>query len=74
MRAFGTWCRDDDRELLVVQAIYRKRNEGKYFDYLDEYDAEGREYKDQFQQLTDDEFQAWQQSLRDRDGVILQSK
>lgn len=71
LRAFVTWCRDDSREVLVVHFVYRKRNEGKHFDRLDDYDEEGRQFKERFRDLTDDEFEAWRQSAKHRDDVIL---
>lgn len=71
MRGFGTRCRDGVRDVLVVQTAYRKRNEDQYFEYLDDYDAEGGQFEDRFRKLGDDEFEAWRQSARASDEVIL---
>lgn len=71
LRAFVTWYRDDSRQVLVVHAIYRKRNEEKYFDRLADYDEEGRQFKNQFQSLSNAEFEAWRESIENYDEVLL---
>lgn len=71
LRAFVTRCRDGRREVLVVQTIYRKRNERQYFDRLDDYDEEGRQFEARFRDLDDEEFEAWRDSARASDDVTL---
>ena len=71
LRAFATWYRDDSREVLVVHFVYRKRNEAKHFDRLDAYNEEGKQFKDRFRELTDDEFEAWRRSAKNQNEVIL---
>lgn len=71
LRAFVTWCQDDTREVLVVHTIYRKRNETRYFDRLDDYDDEGRQFKEQFRELSNAEFDAWRESVKAHDELIL---
>jgi hypothetical protein len=70
-RAFVTWCRSDFREVLVVHAVYRKRNEDRFFDHLREYNHEGKQFADRFRELSDDEFEAWKESARNRSEVLL---
>lgn len=70
-RAFSTWCQDETREVLVVHVVYRKRNGRRYFNHLDDYDEEGRQFKDQFRNLNDEEFEAWRQSVKTRNEVML---
>lgn len=71
LRAFVTWCRGDSREVLVVHLVYRKRNEATHFGRLDDYDGEGKQFKNQFQSLTDAEFEAWRESAKSHDEAIL---
>lgn len=65
-RAFATWCQNQaiDRELCVVHEIYRKKNEAKYWDDLEDYDAEGQQFASKFQELTSDEYDKWLESLK----------
>ncbi len=70
-RAFVTWCRGHFREVLVVHAVYRKRNEDRFFDYLQEYNHEGKQFADRFRELSDEEFEAWRASAKNRSDVLL---
>jgi len=71
LRAFATWCRGEQRAVLVVHFVYRKRNEQRHFERLDDYDEEGKQFKERFRELTDSEFEAWRRSARASDEVIL---
>ena len=68
---FGTWCRSEAREVLVVHVVYRKRNEESFFEHVDDYDEEGSQFKDRFEKLSDDEFEAWRASAKSHDEVTL---
>ena len=65
------WCRGEQREVLVVHFVYRKRNEQRHFDRLDDYDEEGRQFEARFRDLDDEEFEAWRDSARASDDVTL---
>lgn len=76
MRAFATWCQNEDlqAELCVVHEIYRKKNEGEYWDTIDEYNEEGAEYSIQFSQIDTEQFQDWKAKIRDdADTLVLES-
>ncbi|MFD1687529.1 hypothetical protein [Halobellus litoreus] len=72
-RAFCTWCVDEDasRELCVVQAIYGKGNEAKYFEMVDRFDQDGKQWKQQFQELPDGNYDEWAESIESNGDLIL---
>jgi len=72
-RAFCTWCVDEDasRELCVVQAIYGKGDESRYFDMVDGFDDDGAEWKQQFQELPNGRYNEWAESIEADDNLIL---
>lgn len=70
-RGFATWCQNRElkAELCVVHEIYRKSNESAFWPDLEEYDAEGKEFATQFDQLGRGQYDGWLESLRSRSGV-----
>jgi hypothetical protein len=73
MRAFGTWCQNQqiDCEVCIVHDIYKKRNESAYWRDLEDYDRAGGEYATQFESLTTDTYEKWLRKLRTTDDVLL---
>lgn len=74
-RAFCTCCVDEDadRELCVVHTIYDKGDEARFFAKTSEFNAEGETLKQQFEELTDEQYSEWIQSLRSNSDVIVVS-
>jgi len=74
-RAFCTWCVDEDssRELCVVHTIYDKGDEAKFFAEISEFNTEGEELKQQFEELTDEQYAEWIQSMRSNSNFIVVS-
>lgn len=72
-RAFATWCQDRDagRELCVVHAIYRKRNEAEYFTEKPTFNDQGEEWYSQFLGLTDADYAEFCETMQADDAVIL---
>lgn len=72
-RAFATWCQNEvcSAELCVVQTIYRKSNEDKFFARLQNYNSEGQQYADGIAQLDQDEYDAYLGEHRQKTGVRL---
>lgn len=72
-RAFATWCQNKEAgvSVLIVQDIYRKSNEDDYWVDLNEYNAEGEQFEDQFSALSSDNCIDWLESVADRMGHIL---
>ncbi len=72
-RAFATWCQDEEsnRELCVVQAIYKKGNQSAYFSHDRTYNKEGKQWKSRFSQLNDEEYQNWVEQKHKNSDVIL---
>ena len=62
---------DASRELCVVQAIYGKGDESRYFDMVDVFDEDGAEWKQQFQELPDGRYDEWAESIEADDDLIL---
>lgn len=74
-RAFTTWCQDEssNRELCVVHAIYRKRNEADYFALTSDYNQDGKEFDAQFEQLDETEYENWVENVESDENVIVVS-
>lgn len=72
-RAFATWCQNTtlDVELCIVQEIYQKKNEGDFWENIDEYTKRGSEYVNQFSRMDTSVFDDWKAAFSDRHDLIL---
>lgn len=74
-RGFATWCQNDRIivELCVVHDIYRKENEDEYWRDIRDYDERGEQYVEQFESLTEAEFNDMVKRFRGDSSMLVVS-
>lgn len=65
-RAFATWCQSDsiNIELCVVQIIYRKSNEDRFWDAIQQYNEEGEAFVDGISGMGSAEYEGYIEEAR----------
>lgn len=71
VRAFGTWCRTDEFDLLVLQAIYRKRDEDGFLARQHQFAERGKGLQETYEALRLDDLQAKVRGWRERADLVV---
>lgn len=71
VRAFGTWCQTDVFDLLVVQAIYRKRDEDGFLARQHQFAERGKRLRETYEAIDHDRVRTKVAEWRDRADLVV---